>query len=224
MQLLIVHSDAGLGKELMQMVKDYTTHDCDLVADSAKANAWARPDKCCDFLLTQLDAKGIDGFVLGGTFSEMYPRLQTGFFPGYPASAQRLEVSRTKVFPEPIDGERMLKAIAYAEGASAAGRDLFHAVDILQMCCLSRKSGAIQMVSAQTIGIVYLCDGAIMQAEIGDMKANDALDEIVGWNAVEFAYDSSVAIPARAINGSWHEVIIDAVLRRKQRKVMAQGS
>ena len=223
MQVLIVHSDAELGKELLQMVKDYTAHDCDLVPNGAKANTWAQGHQQCDFLLTQLDGKGIDGFVLGGTFSETFPKLQTGFFPSYSASEQRLEVSDTKVFPEPIDGERMLKAIAHAADDKAEGRDLFHPVDLLQMCCLSRKSGAIQMVSAQKIGIVYLRDGAILQAETGDTKAKDALDEIVGWNAVEFAYDGSVTIPVRAITRSWHEIMIEAVLRRKQRKVTAQN-
>ena len=222
MQLLIVHSDAELGKELMQMVKDYTAHDCDLVANGAKASAWAQHHQQCDFLLTQLDGKGIDGFVLGGTFSEIFSKLQTGFFPGYSASEQRLEVSDTKIFPEPIDGERMLKAIGQAADGRAEGRDLFHPVDLLQMCCLSRKSGAIQMVAPEKIGIVYLRDGAILQAETGNAKAREALDEIVGWNAVEFAYDSSVTIPVRAINRSWHEIMIEAVLRRKQRKVTAQ--
>jgi hypothetical protein len=222
MQLLIVHSDAELGKQLLQMVKDYTAHDCDLVPNDGEATAWAQRHRQCDFLLTQIEAKGIDGLLLGGTFSEIFPKLQTAFFPGYPASDQRLEISDTKIFPEPIDGERLLKAIARAADAKAEGRDLFHAVDLLQMCCLSRKSGAIQMVFGQRIGIVYLRDGAILQAEVGNAKAKDALNEIVGWNAVEFAYDGSVTIPVRSITRSWHEVLIEAVLRSKQRKVTAR--
>jgi hypothetical protein len=222
MHLLIVHSDAELGKQLLQMVKGYTAHSCDLVANGDEACAWAQLNRQCDFLLTQLNAEGIDGFVLGGSFSEMFPKLQTGFFPSYPAVDQRLEVSDTKVFPEPIDGERLLQAIARAADAAAQGRDLFHAVDLLQMCCLSRKSGAIQMVFGDNIGIVYLRDGAILDAETGSAKARDALNEIVGWNAVEFAYDGSVTIPVRSITRSWHEVLIEAVLRSKQRKVTAR--
>ncbi len=223
MQVLIVHSDAELGKELVQMVKDYTAHDCDLVSSAEKANAWAQCHRRCDFLLTQLDGKDIDGFFLGGMFGEIFPKLQTGFFPAYAASEQRLEVSDTKVFPEPIDGERILKAIACAVDGKEEGRDFFHPIDLLQMCCLSRKSGAIQLVSMQKIGIVYLRDGAILQAETGNIKGKNALDEIVGWDAVEFAYDGSVTIPVRAINRSWHEIMIEAVLRRKQRKVIAQN-
>ena len=92
MQLLIVHSDAELGRELVQMVKDYTAHDCDLVGTSAQGDANGRSViKQCDFLLTQLDGKGIDGFAIGGNFSELFPKLQTAFFPGYPAAEQRLK-------------------------------------------------------------------------------------------------------------------------------------
>lgn len=219
MQLLIVHSDADLGKQLLQVVKDYSTHKCDLVASGDEARTWAEQKQQCDFLLTQLDAEKIDGLSLGGTFSEIFPKLQTAFFPNYLAVEQRLEVSETKVFPEPIDAERMLKAIARAEEGATEGRDLFHAVDLLQMCCMSRRSGAIQMVCAEKIGVVYLREGSILQAETDNAQAKDALSEIAGWSAVEFAYDNSVTIPVRAITRTWHEVLIEAVLRSKQRKV-----
>jgi hypothetical protein len=208
MQLLIVHSDADLGEQLLQVVKDYTAHNCDLVASGDEAIAWAGRKQQCEFLLTQLDAEGIDGLSLGGSFSEIFPKLQTAFFPNYSATEERLDVSESKVFPEPIDGERMLKAITRAEKGTAEGHDLFHATDLLQMCCLSRK-----------IGVVYLREGAILQADTGDAKARDALSEMAGWSAVEFAFDSSVTIPIRSITRPWHEVLIEAVLRSKQRKV-----
>jgi hypothetical protein len=223
MQLLIVHSDADLGKQLLQMVKDYTPHKCDLVTSGNAAMKWTQKNEECDFVLTQLEGKGIDGFVLGGSFSELFPKVQTAFFPNYAAVEQRLEVSDTKVFPEPIEGEKLLKAIERADDATAQGRDLFHALDLLQMCCLNRKSGAIQMVFGQKIGIVYLRDGAILQVETSSATAKDALYEIAGWNSVEFAYDGSVTIPVRAISRPWHEILIEAVLRRKQRKVTARN-
>ena len=177
----------------------------------------------CDFLLTQLEAKGIDGFAIGGNFSELFPKIQTAFFPAYSAAEQRLEVSGTKVFPEPIDGEKVLRAIERAAEEIAQGRDLFHALDLLQMCCLSRKSGAIQMVFGEKIGIVYLREGAIVQAETARANGKDALYELAVWNAVEFAYDGSVTIPERSITRPWHELVIEAIVRDKQRKVAARN-
>src|SRR5438874_1393221 len=85
--------------------------------------------KQCAFVLTQVEDDGIDGLALSGALSEIFPGLQTLFLPAYPTSAQRLEVADTKVFPEPIDGEGLLTAIARAQSASSGAPDLFHVAD-----------------------------------------------------------------------------------------------
>src|SRR5207253_9306742 len=100
-----------------------------------------------------------DGLALGGQLSEIFPGLQTLFLPGYPSAEQRLEVDNTKVFPEPIDGEALLGAIARAETAIPGAPDWFHVVDVLQMRCLSRRGGAIQMIRGTRSAIVFLRAG-----------------------------------------------------------------
>ena len=107
MQLLIVHDDAEVGEQLAGMVADYTEHACDIVESDAAAQQWAQKHGRCDLVLAQLDGAGVDGLTLGGTLSEIFPGLQVLFLPGYPASEQRLEIGRMKVFPEPIDGEQL---------------------------------------------------------------------------------------------------------------------
>jgi hypothetical protein len=218
MQLLIVHRDAGFGNQLVQMVKDYTSHDCDLVSSDAAALTWAQGKSRCSLLLTQIEAAGIDGFALGGSLSELFPSLQTMFLPSYAASEQRLEVTNTKVFPEPIDGERLLQAIAQADNAAAGARDLFHVVDVLQMSCLSRKSGAVQVVKDRKTGLVFLRDGKIVQAEFGVERGAQALLEIVELDYVEFAYDESVRPAFEGISAPWDKTLIEAVVRNKEGK------
>jgi hypothetical protein len=222
MDLLIVHQDAELGRQLVQMVKDYTPHNCDLVQNDAAAVEWSRRHSRCRLLLTQLEAKGIDGLVLGGTLSEIFPGLQTAFFPAYSAAEQRLQVAETKVFPEPIDGEGMLRAIARAENATTNAPDLFHVIDVLQMCCLSRRGGAVQIVKGTQSGIVYLRDGQIVHAETLAVQGQPALLEIVGWASVEFAYDGAVRSPAETIAPPWDAALIDAVKQHKQTKAARQ--
>jgi hypothetical protein len=56
MQLLIVHRDPELGGQLVQMVKDYTRHDCDLVTNETAAIQRARDHSRCASLITQLDS------------------------------------------------------------------------------------------------------------------------------------------------------------------------
>jgi hypothetical protein len=215
MQLLIVHRDAEVGEPLVQMVRDYTEHTCGYAQSDAGALDWARGVPRCSLLITQLRAEGIDGLNLGGSLSEIFAGLQTMFLPAYPASEQRLDISHTKVFPEPIDGERMLQAIERAEAQRQTGMDLFHALDVLQMCCLSGRDGAIQFVHGSKTAMVYLRSGRIVHAERGPARGADALFEIAEWEAIEFAYDMYVRAPAETIKEPWDEAVVAAVNRRK---------
>ena len=223
MQLLTVHHDAEMGGQLVQMVRDYTAHDCDLVGSDDAAINWGRRRSHCALLLTQVEDDGIDGLVLGGSLSEIFPELQTLFLPAYPASARRLEVADTKVFPEPIDGEGLLAAIARAETRegllAAVAPDLFHVVDVLQMCCLSRRDGAVQIVQGKQSGIVFLRDGAIVHAETAAARGNEALFEIIAWKFVEFAYDRTFRPPIETITMPWDEALIEAVTQHKQQNL-----
>ncbi len=218
MELLIVHRDAEIGDQLVQMVKDYTAHGCDFAGSHVAALDWGRRHARCTLLITQLEGEGLDGLALGGALSEIFPGLQTLFLPPYPASEQRLVVSQTKIFPEPIDGEALLEAIAGAEAATAGAPDLFHVVDVLQMCCLSKRSGAIQMVKENKSGIVFLRAGKIVHAETTVGRGKNALLEIVGWNYVEFAYDKTVRPPVETVTAPWDELLLEAADVEKAEK------
>jgi DNA-binding response OmpR family regulator len=217
MQLLIVHDDAEVGEQLAGMVADYTEHACDLVGNDEAAQRWAQKHGRCELLLAQLEGPGVDGLTLGGALSEIFPGLQVLFLPAYPAAEQRLEIAKTKVFPEPIDGERLLEAIETAANAQAGAPDLFHVLDVLQMCCLSRRSGAVQIVKEAQSGIVYLREGRIVHAEAMVTRGTEALLEIAGWGDIEFAYDASVRAP-ETISLPWDEALIQAVVRSKKEK------
>jgi len=217
MQLLIVHDDAEVGEQLSGMVADYTEHACDLVENDAAAQRWAQTHAHCELLLAQLEGPGVDGLSLGGSLSEIFPGLQVLLLPAYPAAEQRLEIAKTKIFPEPIDGERLLEAIETAAVAQAGAPDLFHVLDVLQMCCLSKRSGAVQIVKEAQSGIVYLRDGKIVHAEGAVTRGTEALLEIAGWGDIEFAYDASVRAP-ETISMPWDEALIQAVVRHEKKK------
>jgi hypothetical protein len=91
-------------------------------------------------------------------------------------------------------------------------------MDVLQMCCLSGRSGAVQIVKETQNGIVYLRDGKMVHAESPGARGTEALLEILGWDLVEFAYDSSVRAP-ETISMPWDEALIQAVIRHNEGKV-----
>lgn len=211
MQLLIVHRDAEVGEQLVQMVQEYTEHHCAYANSGAAALKWARAASRCSLLITQLDADGINGLSLAGTVSEMFAGMQTMFLPDYAAAEQRVDVPRRKVFPEPIDGQRLLDAIALAETQRQVGLDLYHALDVIQMCCLSQRSGALQLVRGDEAAVVFLRSGHIVHAEFAGQQGPDALAAITTWDAVEFAYDYVMRAPIDTIKAPWDDAIAVAV-------------
>ena len=211
MQLLIVHRDPEMGEALVQMIQNYTRHHAQLVESDKSALDWARRHQRCELLLVQLEAAAIDGLALGSSLSEIFPALQVLFFPNYNAAGRRLEVARTKIFPEPIEGDDLLGAIERAEDAAPNSPDLFHVIDVLQMCCLSGRSGALQLVKEGKNGLVYLRSGKIVHAETTAARGRDALAEIVGWKLIEFAYERSVRAPLETIKADWDEVLIELI-------------
>jgi DNA-binding response OmpR family regulator len=215
MQVLIAHRDAEIGEQLAQMVSDYTAHECDLVGSTPAALDWGRRHARCSLLVTQLEGDDYDGLAVGASLSESFPGLQTLFLPAYPAEEQRLEIMETKVFPEPIDGEALLAAISRAESATADTPDLFQVADVVQMCCLSRRSGALQLVKQDRSGILFLRHGAVVHAETIARRGRDAFWEIAGWDQIEFAYDRSVRPPVETITESWDKMLMEFLEQQK---------
>ena len=218
-QLLIVHRDADIGRQLVQLVKDYTGYESAFTRGESETLVWLRRQSGAHprILLIQLDAPGLDGLVLGATLSGIFSGLQTLFFPPYSAAEQRIEVAGSKIFPEPIDGERLIAMIERSVRMVGNAPDLFHAIDVLQMCCLGKRSGGLQMVTGSQLGTVYLGDGRILHAETQSARGDDAVFEIVGWGEIEFAYDRAVNPPEETVKRNWDELLIAAIEERQRR-------
>lgn len=218
-QLLIVHRDADMAHQLVQMVKEYTGHDSASASSESETLVWLRrnPNVHPRILVTQLDAHGVDGFALGAMLAEMLPGLQTLFLPPYRASEQHLEIASSKVFPEPIDGERLIATIERSVRMLPDAPDLFDVVDVLQLCCLSKRSGAVQMVAGSLPGTIYLRDGQIVQAETECASAKEALVEVVSWGEIEFAYERGMRPAVEPLKSPWNQLLIEAMEERRRR-------
>ena len=68
-QLLVVHRDPEIGRDLVQLVKDYTGYESLLTHSESETLFWLRrqPEVRPQILLTQLQAPGLDGFILGAS-------------------------------------------------------------------------------------------------------------------------------------------------------------
>jgi hypothetical protein len=217
-QLLIVHRDAEIGQQLVRLVKEFTGCEGAHTASESETLVWLRrqPGARPRILLTQLDAPGLDGFSLGAILSEMFAGLQTLFLPPYVATQVRIEIAGSKIFPEPIDGDRLIATVERSIRMRWDAPDWFHVVDILQMCCLAGRNGALQIVRGSRVGTVFLHDGAIVHAETNGICGYPALVEMVSWGEIEFAYDRAMTTEKETLRASWDELLKDAIEENKR--------
>jgi len=86
------------------------------------------------------------------------------------------------------------------------------------MCCLSRRSGALQLVKESNSGLVFLRNGKIVHAETTAARGRNALVEMVSWELIEFAYERSVRPPLETITAAWDDLMIDAVTDQRSHR------
>lgn len=222
MQLLIVHHDPEVGEGLHAMVLAYSDDAVAYVASDDAARSWAESHPECDVLLTQLEGPGVNGLALSSSLGETYEALQTFFLPAYHATAQLLEVADSKIFPEPIDGERLLQRLAQVAAEERVG-DRFHLIDFLQMCCLSEKSGALQMVAGHETGVVFLRHGELRHAATARAQGLEAIYEMLFWGPAEFAYDEESSPAEQTIDVGWDVALVEVVLRKREAQALEPG-
>lgn len=217
-QLVIVHRDAEIGRQLVRLVKEFTGCDSAHTTSESETLVWLhrQPQARPRILLTQLDGPGFDGFSLGAILSEMFAGLQTLFLPPYSAMQVRIEIASSKIFPEPIDGDRLMTTIERSIRMRWDAPDWFHVVDVLQMCCLARRGGALQIVRGSRVGTVYLRDGEIVHAETNSIHGYSALVEMISWGEIEFAYDRAMTAESETLPGRWDQILSDALEENKR--------
>ena len=64
--------------------------------------------------------------------------------------------------------------------------DQFDLVDIIQMCCVSKRTGRLQIARRKERGVLYLRGGQIIQAVSGGLEGEEAAYEIIGWSTGSF--------------------------------------
>lgn len=63
------------------------------------------------------------------------------------------------------------------------------AVDLLQTIDFSRKSGVLQLTQESDAGRVYFREGCVIDAELGSLKAEDAIYRFLTWSQGTFEFD-----------------------------------
>ena len=94
--------------------------------------------------------------------------------------------------------------------------DQFQLVDILQMCCLSRRTGRLQISKGTESGVLFLSEGNMTHAVAGPLEGDEAVHKIISWDFGQFSFEEGLQPDRQSINTSWEHVIMEGVRLRDE--------
>ncbi len=94
--------------------------------------------------------------------------------------------------------------------------------DIVQLVAVSGKTGMFSMTRASEKGYVYLQNGHITHAKLGDVEGEDAIYALALWNQGTFQFSPGVESEARTISRSNTNLLLEAARRSDEWKILSR--
>ncbi len=85
----------------------------------------------------------------------------------------------------------------------------FSAAEILQMSCLSQRSGRFTFKSGRGNSEIYLHHGMVRHAAYGSVEGEAAVAEIFRWRQGRFFFEEGIISQVQTVNRPWTHLLID---------------
>jgi hypothetical protein len=114
---------------------------------------------------------------------------------------------------------RFVRSLDSHAGAASEGIDPCHslignlnqfsAAEILQMSCLSQRSGRFTFKSGRGNSEIYLQQGSVRHAVFGSVVGESAVAEIFRWRQGRFYFEEGIISQEQSVNRPWAHLLID---------------
>ena len=85
----------------------------------------------------------------------------------------------------------------------------FSAAEILQMSCLSQRSGRFTFKSSRGNSEIYLQQGSVRHAVYGSLEGESAVAEVFRWRQGRFYFEEGIISQEQTVNRPWAHLLID---------------
>jgi hypothetical protein len=85
----------------------------------------------------------------------------------------------------------------------------FSAAEILQMSCLSQRSGRFTFKSGRGNSEIYLQHGSVRHAVFGSLEGESAVAEIFRWRQGRFYFEEGIISQVQTVDRPWAHLLID---------------
>ncbi|MEO8440551.1 MAG: DUF4388 domain-containing protein [Spartobacteria bacterium] len=117
------------------------------------------------------------------------------------------------------DLRSIVSALETTPGTAAEGIDpchslvgnlnLFSAAEILQMSCLSQRSGRFTFKSGRGNSEIYLHHGMVRHAVYGSVEGEPAVAEVFRWRQGRFFFEEGIISQVQTVDRPWTHLMID---------------
>lgn len=137
------------------------------------------------------------------------------------ASEQNIELTTTDCSDRRLRRQlgAIVSAVERTPGPAAEGIDPCHslvgnlnqfsAAEILQMSCLSQRSGRFTFKSGRGNSEIYLHHGMVRHAVYGSLEGEPAVAEIFRWRQGRFFFEEGIISQVQTVNRPWTHLLID---------------
>lgn len=85
--------------------------------------------------------------------------------------------------------------------------------EVLQMCCLSRRSGQITFRSGESYGFIYIQQGGVLHAICGTTEGEEAIYAMLLWPGGGFTLDEDILPHKKTVKLTWEQLLFEGARR-----------
>lgn len=100
----------------------------------------------------------------------------------------------------------------------------FSAAEILQMACLSQRSGRFTFKSGRGNSEVYLYHGTVRHALFGELEGEAAIAEVFRWRQGRFFFEEGLISQRQSVDRPWAHLLIDNLQKLDETLDVASAS
>jgi len=85
--------------------------------------------------------------------------------------------------------------------------------EVLQMCCISRRSGQITFRSGESYGFVFIQQGRVLHAMCGTIEGEEAVYTMLIWPGGGFTLNEDILPHKKTITLTWEQLLFEGARR-----------
>ena len=227
-QILLVDDEAIFLEAIRELLITHSKSawqiDC---ANSADQALELLKNRKFNLIVVDVDMPVLDGVQFVGLLNRRYPELKKAVLTGHATEEKRSTclANGVELFIEKPRTAEGLKSIftMLDELVSWTPRDGFEGVlrkvgiqEVIQMECLGRNSSILEIYNQETRGKIYIENGGIIHAAVGELVGEAALQKLLALPSGGFQLHPFAAPPQRTIAGPWEFLLMEAARVRDE--------